>query len=52
MAARAACGRIYAAGTHRVLPLPEAGCLLQAPILDKTIAAVVGRGARRALARL
>ena len=32
---------IYAAGTHRVLPLPEAGCLLQAPILDKTIAAVV-----------
>ena len=32
---------IYAAGTHRVLPLPAAGCLLQAPILDKTIAAAV-----------
>ena len=32
---------IYAAGTHRVLPLPESGCLLQAPILDRTIAAVV-----------
>ncbi len=32
---------IYAAGTHRVLPLPPAGCLLQAPVLDKTIAAVV-----------
>ena len=32
---------IYAAGTHKVLPLPEAGCLLQAPILDRTVAAVV-----------
>ncbi len=34
------CGT-YAAGTHRVLPLPEAGCLLQDQVLNRTLTAVL-----------
>ena len=34
------CGT-YAAGTHRVLPLPEDGCLLQDQVLNRTLAAVL-----------
>ncbi len=32
---------IYAAGTHHVLPMPEAGCLLQDEVLNRTLKAVV-----------
>ena len=32
---------IYATGTHRVLPMPEAGCLLQDEVLNRTLKAAV-----------
>lgn len=32
---------IYAAGTHHVLPMPEAGCLLQDQVLNQTLKAAV-----------
>lgn len=34
------CGT-YAAGTHKVLPLPPEGCLLQDQVLNRTLAAVL-----------
>ena len=32
---------IYAAGTHRVLPMPEQGCLLQDEVLNQTLKAAL-----------